>query len=360
MWTAWIDKAATYGVPPWVPSIAILVVAVVVFNWLVQVVLRRAVRLAASSATGWDDALLDALRHPVRLAVWVMALSAMARVPESPLPPSWAVEVVHLRTVGLIGCAVWFVVGASGRLGRVWVVQAEASGREADPTTVDAVVKLVRLLTVVVAALLVAQSVGFDLTGLLALGGVGGLALGFAAKDLLANFFGGLTIYLDRPFVVGEWIRSPDTQIEGTVEHISWRHTRIRAFNKNPIYVPNALFTTIVVENPSRMTHRRIQETVGVRYEDFPQVESIVEAIRTMLSTHEGIDATQTLIVSFQRYGASSLDLFILAFTKTVVWVEFHAVRQDVLLQIGQIVEAHGAEFAFPTQTVHIAAPPAA
>ena len=93
----------------------------------------------------------------------------------------------------------------------------------------------------------------------------------FAAKDLLANFFGGLTIYLDRPFAVGDWIRSPDREIEGTVERIGWRLTLIRTFDKRPLYIPNAVFTTIAVENPSRMHNRRIYETIGIRYDDAPE-----------------------------------------------------------------------------------------
>jgi MscS family membrane protein len=357
MWTTWIERAAD-AVPQWVTAMVALAVGVVVIDRVVQLVFQRVMKLAATSSTGWDDEVLAALRRPSRWALWALSLGPLVRVPMSPLPADWTEDVLLLRNLSLVGCAAWFVLGAVGRLARVWVDRAQTAGREPDATTVDAVVKLVRLVTVVVAALFGAQALGLDLTGLLALGGLGGLTIGFAAKDLLANFFGGLTIYLDRPFVVGEWIRSPDTEIEGTVEHISWRHTRIRAFNKNPIYVPNALFTTIVVENPSRMSHRRLHETVGLRYEDLPQVEAIVDAIRAMLLAHEAIDATQTLIVSFTRYGPSSLDLLIYTFTRTTDWAAFQAVKQDILLRIGRIVEAHGAEFAFPTQTVHLAAPP--
>ena len=194
----------------------------------------------------------------------------------------------------------------------------------------------------------------------MAAGGIGGLAVGFAAKDLLANFFGGLTIYLDRPFSVGDWIRSPDKAIEGTVEYISWRHTRVRAFNKNPIYVPNALFTTIVVENPSRMTHRRIKEIIGIRYEDIGMMDAIVSDVRAMLQNHPEIDTTQTLIVNFNTFNASSLDFFIYTFTRTTNWIHYHKVKQDVLLKVAEIIDRHGAQIAFPTRTVHIdtAAPP--
>jgi MscS family membrane protein len=358
MWTTWIARAAE-ALPPRITAMAVTAVAVVVVDRVVQFGFHRASILATRTATGWDDALLAALRRPSRWGLWALALGVIVHVPHSPVPPDWTDELLLLRNLGLVGCAAWFVLGAVGRLAPVWVVQAESAGREPDTTTVDAVVKLVRLVTVVVAALFGAQALGLDLTGLLALGGLGGLTVGFAAKDMLANFVGGLTIYLDRPFVVGEWIRSPDNEIEGTVEHISWRHTRIRGFNKNPIYVPNALFTTIVLENPSRMSHRRIEETVGLRYEDLPQVEAIVDAIRAMLRAHDGIDATQTLIVGFTRYSASSLDLLLYAFTKTTDWAAFQAVKQDVLLRVGHLVEAHGAAFAFPTQTVQLVSPPA-
>jgi len=210
-------------------------------------------------------------------------------------------------------------------------------------------------VTVIVAILMSAQTLGFQITGLLALGGVGGIAVGFAAKDLLANFFGGLTIYLDRPFAVGDWIRSPDKSLEGTVEYISWRHTRIRGFNKNPIYVPNAVFTSIVVENPSRMSHRRFYETIGLRYDDFAVVRPVVDDIRAMLQAHPDIDKTQTLIVNFNAFAASSLDLMVYAFSHTTSWADFQGIKQDVLLQIGEIVEKHGAQIAFPTRTLHVA-----
>ncbi|MDX1696337.1 MAG: mechanosensitive ion channel family protein, partial [Ketobacteraceae bacterium] len=177
---------------------------------------------------------------------------------------------------------------------------------------------------------------------------------GFAAKDLLANFFGGLMIYMDRPFSVGDWVRSPDRQIEGTVEHIGWRLTCIRTFDKRPLYVPNSMFTSIALENPSRMSHRRIYETMGIRYADVKAVRGILDDVKAMLMAHDEIDSTQTLIVNFNQYGAHSLDFFIYTFTKTTNWIRFHEVKEDVLLKIADIVAAHGAEFAFPTRTLHL------
>ena len=241
------------------------------------------------------------------------------------------------------------------------LAERRGSRSSADKATVRAVAKLVRIMLWVVAGLMVLQSVGVTISGLLAFGGIGGIAVGFAAKDLLANFFGGLSIYLDRPFTTGDWIRSPDRQIEGTVEDIGWRLTRIRTFDQRPLYVPNAVFSQIAVENPSRMYNRRIHETIGLRYQDADKVADIVTQVRCMLESHPDIDLSRTLIVNFLSFGASSLDFFVYTFTKTTVWVDFHAIKQDVLLKILEIIHANGADVAFPTRTLelqHIPAEP--
>ena len=218
--------------------------------------------------------------------------------------------------------------------------------------------KLLRLSVMITAALVGLQTLGFSVSGVLAFGGVGGLAVGFAAKDLLANFFGGLMIYLDRPFAVGEWIRSPDREIEGTVEQIGWRLTKIRTFDARPLFIPNAAFTSIAVENPSRMTNRRIYETIGIRYDDARLMAVIVADVKQMLKEHPDIDTRRTLIVNFNAFAPSSMDFFVYTFTKTTNWIRFHEIKQDVLLKIIEIIESHGAECAFPTSTVHLASPP--
>ena len=142
-------------------------------------------------------------------------------------------------------------------------------------------------------------------------------------------------------------------QIEGTVEDIGLRVTRIRTFDQRPLYVPNSTFSSVSLENPSRMTNRRIYETIGVRYEDASRVAKIVSAVQTMLTEHDDIAQDRTMIVNFNHMAPSSLDFFVYAFTKTTNWVEYHAIKENVLLQILEIVESNGAEIAFPTHTIH-------
>lgn len=209
-----------------------------------------------------------------------------------------------------------------------------------------------RLLLAFIGVLTLLQEFGISLTGLITFGGVGGLIVGLAAKDLLSNFFGGLMIYFDRPFSVGDWISSPDRNIEGTVERIGMRMTVIRTFESRPLYVPNSVFSNIVVQNPSRMRNRRINETIGIRYKDADKMEAIVDDVKNMLKTHPDIEQRATLMVNFDAFADSSLNFFIYTFTKTVNWARYHEVKQDVMLKIVDIVHAHGADFAFPTRTV--------
>ena len=226
--------------------------------------------------------------------------------------------------------------------------------KNADKTLINAIAKVSRLSITIITLLVIFQTIGINIAGILAFGGVGGLAVGMAAKEMLSNFFGGLTIYLDQPFKVGDWINIPENKLEGTVEFIGWRQTTIRTFKKIPVYVPNALFTTLSVENPSRMTNRRIKEIIGIRYEDFEKTKKIVNEIASFLNSSQLIDKNQTIICNFNKYNTSSLDLFIYCFTVTTNWVEFLNAKEEILLEIGKIIELNNAEIAFPTKVINI------
>jgi MscS family membrane protein len=344
---------------PWLPQALLAILATVIISFIADRLLLRLMRTVKNTPNAWDDILINAASRPLPALIWIVGLAFAAGIVRGHADDPLFEIVLPLRDIGVMVCLAWFLFRIIRLAGDHYVAVRIKEGGEVDRTTVDALSKLGRLTIILSAGLVILQTLGFSVSGVLAAGGIGGIAIGFAAKDLLANFFGGLTIYLDRPFSVGEWIRSPDKQIEGTVEAISWRHTRIRAFNKNPVYVPNALFTTIIVENPSRMSNRRIKETIGIRYEDIGKMAAIVADVKAMLQSHPEIDSAQTLIVNFNAFADSSINFMVYTFTKTTQWVHFHGVKQDVLLKIADIIAGHGAEIAFPTRTLHIENVPA-
>ncbi|VAW67958.1 Small-conductance mechanosensitive channel [hydrothermal vent metagenome] len=343
----------------WVTQVFIVIFLTLLLSFFQKRVFARIeVKLTASS-NPWDDLLVGALRRPVGFLIWLLGVLFAAEIVKHQSQAAIFNIIDPLRDIGVVVILVFFLMQLIKRAELILVEQKSKNGvPDFDQHTVQAIGKLVRISVFITGGLILLQTLGYSISGLLAFGGVGGIAIGFAAKDLLANFFGGLMIYLDRPFKVGDWIRSNDRDIEGTVENIGWRLTRIRTFDKRPLYVPNSIFTNISVENPSRMTNRRINETLGIRYDDISSMKIIVEQVETMLKNHPDIDTSQTLMVNFNSFAASSVDFFIYTFTKTTNWVLFHEIKQDILLKIVEIIEANNAEFAFPTSTLHVQSMP--
>ena len=195
----------------------------------------------------------------------------------------------------------------------------------------------------------------------------GGLAIvGLVFKDTLANIFGGLIIYLDSPYAVGDWIYTIDGNIQGTVEKISWRLTHIRTFDKRLIFTPNNTLITQAVVNASRMTNRRIQQYIGLRYDDFDKFEAIQKDIYSYLGEHADIDQNcLTLVNVFNGqtdmgataegfFGGSSLNFQVYTFTKVTNWARFQTIQDRIMMDIGRIVYKNGAEIAFTTMTLDI------
>jgi MscS family membrane protein len=219
-------------------------------------------------------------------------------------------------------------------------------------TTLDAVFKFINFAIFTAAGLATLQNLGLSLSGLLAFGGFSGIIFGFASKDLFSNIFGGIMIYLNRPFDIDDWVKSPDRDIEGTVEKIGWLVTIIRKLDKRPIYIPNSIFNNIVVENPSRMTHRRIRENFYISVEHLEKVPSISRDIKKMIAEHNGIDNDELIMVNLEHIDNLYLNMFIYCFTNTIVWSSYHDIKQDLFYKIGEIVKLNKCELAVPQQQI--------
>jgi MscS family membrane protein len=343
------DEIAMLGL-----HILLIVLAIVIFNFVMRLILTRFSRTAQSENTLLELSVMVAARQPLFALAWVVGIAFAGKLVQAQTDIAILAVVHPAQTIGVIACLGWFLARLIASAKEVLIRRWTERGESVDRTTVEAISQLFRIAVFIATVLVALQSLGFSIEGVLAFGGIGGIAVGFAAKDLLANFFGSLMIYFDRPFAVGDWIRSPDKQIEGTVEGIGWRLTRIRTLDKRPLYVPNSVFTSIAVENPSRMTHRRINETIGVRYDDIARVADIAGDIRAMLHAHPGIDQNQSVIVNFTQFNESSLDFMVYAFTRTTVSLEFNEVKQDILLKIAGIIDRHGAQIAFPTRVNYV------
>ncbi len=254
---------------------------------------------------------------------------------------------LHVGIIAVVAWAVWNLLKVYPRVRR-------AHPHDLDPMIYDMLGKFARLALLVLAALLIMRALHFPLASLLTVGGVAGIAIGFAAQGVVSNLFGAFVVYLDKPFKLGEWIVLPEMNISGTVEHIGWRSTVLRGFDTSPLYVPNYVFNSHIVETPPRMQARRIQQTLPVRYSDIERLPAILEDLRAYLANDPRIDHSQSEFVNFTNYGAHSLDILIYCFASTVQWGESLAIQEDVLLNAAQIIRRHGAQLALPVTRVQV------
>lgn len=348
-----ITAISEYG---FVAKMLLIVLITVIVDVASRLIVRKMAALAQKNRTGWDDALIEAIGPPAYWLIWVVGLTVAFQI--SGMMSDDVIDMLNIaRILVVIVLFAWFLFRLTEEFGRNLVGKATLSGGIIDQSSVDITSKLIKITVVILALLVSMQTLGFSLTGLLAFGGIGGIAIGFAAQDMLANFFGGLMLYFDRPFKVGDWIRSPDREIEGIVENIGWRMTLIRNFDSRPLYVPNSSFSNITIENVTRMNSRRIYEIVGIRYQDAGAMNQIVDDVRAYLKSHEDIDQDKTVMVGFTTFSPSSLDFFVYCFTQTQAGPEYYKVKQEILLRILEIVEGHGAFCAFPTTTLNIPNP---
>ncbi len=194
---------------------------------------------------------------------------------------------------------------------------------------------------------------GINVAGLVAGLGIGGLAFALAAKDTAANLFGSIALLLDKSIRIGEWIKIDN--VEGVVEDIGMRTTKIRSFQKSLITLPNQMLANNPIENFSRRGIRRIKMKIGLTYDaSSEQIEKVILDIKTMLRNHEGIAQDETMLVSFTSFDDSSLGILIYTFSKTSNWERYLAIKESVNLQVMKIVEENNAAFAFPSQSLYI------
>ena len=212
--------------------------------------------------------------------------------------------------------------------------------------------KIIKTLVAVIAALVFLQNIGFNVTSLLASLGIGGLALALAAKETLSNFFGGLSVILDKPFAVGDWIVCKD--IEGTVEDIGFRSTKVKTFYDSLITIPNSVLSDSVIDNLGKRKARRTRIVLDVTYDTSPEkMEAFVEGLKQIIesNSHTRKDYYQCY---FSGYGPHSLQILLNFFLKVSDWDTELLQKQNIFLEIMRLAKELEVDFAFPTQTLDL------
>lgn len=300
------------------------------------------------SDTHYDDKIISALKGPVRFAFILIGahLFFLLIFKETEF-------IKNILNTLAIYTIFWAIIAVLESLRDLFHHATEKFNPDLAKEMGNFILKIVKVLVGGVGLGAMLQVWGINVTALVASLGLGGLAFALAAKDTASNMFGSFALLADKSIRIGEWIKVGG--VEGTVEDIGMRTTKIRSFEKSLITVPNQIVANSPIENFSRRGVRRIKMQIGLTYSTSgEQVNNIVKEIRTMLHTHEKVSQKETLLVNFESFGDSALNIFIYTFTNTSNWERYLNIREDIHLKIMKIVEDNNASFAFPSQSIYV------
>jgi MscS family membrane protein len=296
----------------------------------------------------WKEKIDHILYLPFQILLWILGAALALEVLGKRFGFSFFDEYIDgFRSSAFVLCVAWVLIRGKGVAEKTFL-NKDQHIRRIDPGFVNVVGKLISIVVIAISLMIILQIWGLNIAPLIAFGGIGAAAIGFAAKDVLANFFGGLMIHINRPFMVGDFIHLPDHRVEGHIEDIGWNVTTVRDKEKRPAYLPNSIFSGHLVVNAARMTHRRIEERIGIRYEDFEKVPDLVENIKLAISQHPDIDTHLPVLVVLNSFGQYSLELYIDVYTLQTRYEKYLRAKHEVLLLVYDEIKKLGAEMPAP------------
>jgi MscS family membrane protein len=322
-----------------------IIVFVLIFNFLAKWIINRLQLRYQNHNRIWLEGFIKAIYQPLSYYVWFFALVHAINIIAAQIQERLPAKNLHmLLAAGAVLALAWFLLRWKKNVTQSMIAKSKNREIHIDQGKIAAIDKILTVSIGFFTLLTLLEVTDRSVNTLIAFSSVGGLALAFASQEIIANFFGGAMIYLNQPFTVGDWIHIPEKNIEGIVEDIGWYMTRVRSMDKRPIYIPNSIFSKIVVITPSRMSHRQIKENIPLRPEDLPQLKGIINDIKDMTQHHPEIDRNQTILVNLASLSSSSLDINLSMFTAISDTTNFMRIKEDILFKISAILLKHNAK----------------
>lgn len=321
-------------------------------------IFKLILRLTRKSKFDLDTSIVLAFERPLRTFFMIVGFFAalnyvLLELTMNPaLAQSMRDSLFTFFRASIIMMIAWGLYNLSGESSS-WIKSIGGKlGYELDQILLPFISKAIRFVIIALAFGITATELGYDVNGFVAGLGLGGLAFALAAQDTVKNIFGGVVILTEKPFTIGDWIATPS--VEGTVEELTFRSTKIRTFAQSLVTVPNSTLANEAITNWSEMGRRRISYQLRVPFST-PQdkLKRSVDTIRTMLQNHEAIDQ-QTLFVHVDKFSEDSIEIMLYFFTKTTVWGEWLEIKEETNLKILEILENEGVSLAIPRRAIYV------
>jgi MscS family membrane protein len=338
-----------FGLPVirYIIAAGVLFAAIIVRRIFDRYIGKKLLQWVEKTSFRYDDLLVRAIIPPINLLIILYGFIVATSIVELPIGDFLADALRVTLAVIVVWIAFRLCTPVTEILRDIMAKSDDALATQFVPilrTTLQ-------IAVVLIGGIMILQNSGYEVSSLLAGLGIGGLAIALAAQETVSNIFGTLVMFTDKPFKIGDWVQFKD--VDGDVESIGFRSTRVRTWAKSIQVIPNKMLTSEIIENWSVMPKRRVRMTIGVQYDSPPEkVEELTKRIYNMLQSHPQVNQ-EYMIVAFSDFGPSSLDIFIYYFTTVTAWKDYMHIRQAVNIEIMKTVEELGLSFAFPSQTVY-------
>lgn len=331
----------------WIFEVVIGLGVVVGLQYILKKIFNLIRKRKEPKAHDWRHQLDQIVQPPLTLMLWVFGFVYVIDVigGQFNLRPVFINYLYSFRKAVFIGSAAWVFFRWKTEYQKFLL---EEHGRRIDVATIEIVGRLSTVAIVVLAGLIMLQTLGINTAPLLAFGSIGAASIGFAGKDVIANFCSGMMLHITRPFIVGDQIFLPEKNLEGQIEEIGWFRTSMRDKDKRPVYLPNNFFSTMLVVNISRMSHQHILQTIQIEFEDAARIPELVTKIREEVLTHPTIDAELPINVHLLAFTSYGCEIAINAFSTETDQVRFNFIRETLLLKIQKVLADRAIKMALP------------
>jgi len=328
-----------------------LLLTAFVMRKIAEFFLRKLARwLVERTAPTWDENLVMQSVKPVGFLLFTLILLYFYTALQLPVRMNAAIRFV--LQIMIAGSLLWLSFKLVDFLCDRLSLLTARTDTKLDDQLVPMLRKSLKVFSFTIVGLVLVQSFGYSVSSILAGLGIGGVAVALAAQDTLANLFGSIMIFTDKPFQIGDWIVTGS--VEGTVEEVGFRSTRVRTFYNSVISVPNSQLASSHVDNMGMRRYRRIKEVLGLTYSTTAtEMQAFVEGIRAIIVANPYM-RKDFFEIHFNGYGASSLNVLVYCFLEVSDWSVELREKHNFFLEILRLAEELGVEFAFPTQTVHV------
>ncbi len=355
--SVWTQPVFDTELGVWLSAILLLLLGFLLRGWVSRLIIKRLMKLAAKSKNTFDDEFVVALKRPIELLVLVTAVYFSLNL----IPFNEASKLVVDKLINSV--FLYAIFRAFLELTDPLLRLTHKLNGRFDLALTDWLRRITRIVIMILGVGAIFEVWGIPVGSIIAGLGLAGAAVALGAQELFKNLISGIMIIAERRFEAGDWIKV-DGVVEGTVEWIGFRSTRIQRFDMGPVYVPNGYLADNPMTNFTKRDHRRIYMTIGLEYAtSTAALEEIRDAARAWIEAHPKIEKPDQIstFVNIDSFQDSSIGLMIYCFTTTTNWGEWLEVKEELLFALKGIVTDAGSSFAFPSQSIYLKnAPPEA